>query len=218
MLYKRHIAKIAELSESEGVFTTAQAGRMGIPRDALHDAVESGRIERVMRGAYRMVGAGSSYADELLAVWKLTNPSAFTHERMRYSNWDGIAIGGHTAASLLGFGDFHLSPYRLYAQKRINSRNPLASFAKRCIQRDEVSFVQGMPVTRAERTIADLVHDDEDTSLVADALRDAAYQNRGFDFKMLKELLGQDNSSGRGSGIYEVLLGGTQLVDGMAIK
>lgn len=214
MPYLRHIISIAELSESEGVFTTAQANRMGIPRDALHDAVESGRVERVMRGAYRMVGAGSSYVDELLAVWKLTNPSAYTHERIKYSNWDGIAVGGHTAASLLGLGDFHLSPYRLYAPKRINSRNPLVSFAKRQVHRDEVSFVQGMPVTRAERTIADLVTDDEDMSLVANALRDAVYKNRGFDFKKLEELLGQCNSPRVATDICEALLESVQLADG----
>lgn len=45
-----HLGAIALLSESEGVFTTAQAERMGVPRDALHDAVESGRLERIMRG------------------------------------------------------------------------------------------------------------------------------------------------------------------------
>lgn len=51
MRYSNHIGAIAELSESEGVFTTAQAARMGVPRDALHDAVESGRLGRVVRGA-----------------------------------------------------------------------------------------------------------------------------------------------------------------------
>lgn len=80
MKHSNHIEKIAELSESEGVFTTAQAARMGIPRDALHDAVESGRLVRVVRGAYRMVGSGSSFTDELAAIWKLTAPATFSHE------------------------------------------------------------------------------------------------------------------------------------------
>lgn len=201
-----HIASIAELSESEGVFTTAQASRMGIPRDALHDAVESGRVERVVRGAYRMIGSGSSYTDELVAVWKLTDPSAFTHERMRYSSWDGVAVGGHTAASLLGYGDFHLTPYRLYAPRRMNTRNPLASFAKRAVCRDEVSLVFGVPVTNAVRTIVDLVRDEEDMSLVADALQDAAYRDRGFDFEGLERLLAKSYSSAKAAKIYGTLL------------
>lgn len=78
-----HVVAIALLAESEGVFTTAQVRRSGIPRDALHDGVEDGRLERVLRGAYRLVGSGSSHLDELAAVWKLTVPGKFTHERLQ---------------------------------------------------------------------------------------------------------------------------------------
>ena len=79
----------------------AQAERIGIPRDALHDAVESGRLKRIVRGAYRMVGSGSSCTDELAAIWNLTAPAKFSHERMRVSDWDGIVIGGSTASALV---------------------------------------------------------------------------------------------------------------------
>ena len=171
-----HREQIAILSESEGIFTTAQAERSGIPRDALHDAVESGCLERVLRGAYRMVGSGSSYTDELAAVWKLTDPARFSHERVQPDDWDGVVVGGSTAASLLEIGDFYLSPYRLYAPRRVNSRNPIARFSRREVERADVSFASGLPVTRPERTIADLVLDDEDSSPVADALREDDYR------------------------------------------
>ena len=32
--------------------------------------------------------------------------------------WNGIAIGGTSTASILGIGDFWLSPYWIYARKR----------------------------------------------------------------------------------------------------
>lgn len=201
-----HITAIAELSESEGVFTTAQAGRMGIPRDALHDAVQSGRLVRISRGAYRMVGSGSSYLDELTAAWKLTAPAKLAHERMRFSDWDGVAVGGHTAASLLGFGDFHLSPYRIYAPRRINTRNTSVHFAKRNVPREEVAFFQGLPVTRPERTISDLVVDEEELSLVADALRDAAQKVHDFDFERLAALLRQAYKQARADALLESLM------------
>ena len=105
MSNSNHIEAIAQLSESESIFTTAQARRMGIPRDALHDAVESGRIERIVRGAYRMVSSGSSFTNELAAIWKLTEPAKFTHERLRASEWDGIVVGGSTALALLEISD-----------------------------------------------------------------------------------------------------------------
>ena len=216
MSNSNHIAAIAELSESEGVFTTAQAGRMGISRDALHDAVQSGRLERIMRGAYRMVGSGSSYLDELAAVWKLTAPSKLTHERMRFSEWDGVVVGGHTASSLLGFGDFHLSPYRLYAPMRVNTRKLSVSFSKRGVSRDEAMFFQGLPVTRPERTIFDLVLDEEDSSLVAGALRDAALKGQSFDFGRLSALLRSTYKPTRADAIFEGLMADAGLTYGEA--
>lgn len=200
------VASIAQLSESEGVFTTAQAERTGIPRDALHDAVKAGRLERIMRGAYRMVGAGATYVDELIAVWKLTNPAKFTYERMKTSTWDGVVVGGSTAASLLEVGDFHLSTYRLYSPKRFNTRNRAANFGRRNVSRSQVAFVKGIPVTRPERTIFDLMLDNEDFSLIGNALHDAWYANRNFNFAMLEHLLKGQYKEEKASRIYKDLL------------
>lgn len=173
MTYSNHIAALNELSASEGVFTTAQAARLGITRNALSQAVASGRAERIAHGAYRLAGSQADFTDELAALWKLTAPAAFTHERMQTSAWDGIAIGGSTAASLQNLGDFYLSPYRIYAPRRINSRVDSASFAIRKIDPDDVSWIKGLPVTRPERTLVDLCLDDEEWSLVEDAFNSA---------------------------------------------
>lgn len=206
MKVSNRVASIAQLSESEGIFTTAQAERTGIPRDALHDAVKAGRLERIMRGAYRMVGAGSTYVDELVAVWKLTNPAKFTYERVKTSTWDGVVVGGSTAASLLEVGDFHLSRYRLYSPKRINSRNRAVNFGRRNVSRSQVAFVKGIPVTRLERTIFDLMLDNEDFSLIGNALHDAWYADRNFNFSVLEHLLKGQYKEEKASRIYKDLL------------
>lgn len=174
MSYKNNIAAIDELSASEGVFTTAQALRLGIARNALSHACKAGRLERVAHGAYRLAGTPSSNTDELAAIWKLTSPSAFSWERR--AEWDGVAVGGATAACLLEIGDFHLSPYRIFAPRRINSRIAEANFGVRAIDEGDITWVNGLPVTRADRTLADLCLDCEDPSLVEDALREAAFR------------------------------------------
>ena len=171
------------------MFTTAQAARIGIPRDALHGAAEAGRAVGIARGAYRLVGSGSEQTDELVAAWKLTAPDRFTHERAQAGAWDGVTVGGTTAASLLGIGDFYPSPYRIYAPRRINSRNKAASLAVRKVARDEVSFASGFPATTPESTVFDLVADDEDLSLVADALRSSCAGSRPIDFNTLEALI-----------------------------
>ncbi len=186
---------------------------MGIPRDALHDAVASGRIERIMHGAYRMLGSGSSFADELTAIWKLTAPARFTHERLRVADWDGITVGGSTASALLEIGDLHVSPYRLYAPWRVNTRNTAVRFARRAVPRSDVTFAQGLPVTSPERTVFDLVVDDEDLSLVADVLRDAWQADRDFGFKRLRELLGGRYKEEKAENLYRGLLADSGLTD-----
>lgn len=67
MKYFSNIAAISELSESEGVFTTAQAARMDISRDALAHSCRAGRLERICHGAYRMSGTQRRDTDELNA-------------------------------------------------------------------------------------------------------------------------------------------------------
>lgn len=179
-----HISMLNELAASEGVFTTAQAQRLGITRGALSHACTAGRAERIRHGAYRLAGSPASANDELAAVWKLTDPARFTWERTRA--WDGIVVGGTTAAYLLGIGDFPLSPYRIYSPTRINSRIRSAHFSVRAIDEEDVTWTEGLPVTRLARTLVDLCLDHEDPSLIMDALRDA--QRQGFDRTRLARL------------------------------
>lgn len=91
MGYKSNIAIIDELSASEGVFTTAQAERLGVSRNALAHAHKTGRLLRIAHGAYRLSGVPSFETDELTALWKLTVPMAFswgTPIRMgRHNDW-----------------------------------------------------------------------------------------------------------------------------------
>lgn len=186
-----HIAAMNELSASEGVFTAAQAARLGITKNALSKAVSAGRAERVVHGAYRLAGTQSQPYDELDAIWKLTDSAKLSGERAY--EWDGIVVGGSSAAALLDIGDFHLSPYRIYARKRINSRNAAAWFGVRAIDRADVKWVKGMPVTSRERTIIDLCLDREDPSLAADAFHDA--ERSGMDIERLHKLIDENEAA-----------------------
>lgn len=173
MIRRDYTSALAELSASESVFTTAQAARFDIPRNVLAKACAAGKLERVAHGAYRSAFNPAQQTDELAAIWKLTAPGKLSHERMQRGDWDGVAIGGTTAAALLDIGDFYLSPYRIFAPKRFNTRNPDAHFGIRHINRDDISFAHGIPVTKTERTLVDLVLDNEDPSLIQNAYSDA---------------------------------------------
>ena len=201
-----YLSIMNELSASEGVFTTAQAMRLGIPRNVLAKARQAGKLVRIAHGAYRMAGTPASQLDELTAAWKLTDPAKMTHERVPVDAWDGIAVAGNTAASILGIGDFYLSPYRILAPRRINSRNAEARFGIRGVPRDDVSFIEGIPVTGAERTLVDLVLDGEEPSLVQDAFADA--RAKGLDTEKLERLAAEAKASARERKTMDRLFGG----------
>lgn len=190
-----HRPVIEELAASEGVFTTAQAAHFDVPRNVLAKACAAGRLVRVAHGAYRSAAAPASWLDEVAATWKLTAPEKMSHERMRAGGWDGVAVGGATAAAILGIGDFHLTPVRVFAPRRIGSRNRNASFGVRRIGREDVAFERGFPVTRVERTLVDLVLDGEDPSLVRDAYLDAA--RFGLDRERLAALVESECSKAK---------------------
>ena len=46
-----YLSIMNELSASEGVFTTAQAMRLGIPRNVLAKARQAGKLVRIAHGA-----------------------------------------------------------------------------------------------------------------------------------------------------------------------
>lgn len=168
---------LLELSETEGVFTTAQAERFGISKGSLSQYARNGTVDRIVHGAYRMRGSRSTPFDELAAVWKLTAPDKLSFERMDEDSWDGVAISGTTALALREVGDFHLSPYRLLSSRRIQSRRPYARFGRRTVERAEIEYIHGLPVARVERAIADIVLDNEEPSLARRALAEALKGN-----------------------------------------
>ena len=144
----------------------------------------------------------SAETDELNAFWKLTNPSLCAWERKR--QWDGIAVSGTTAANLQQMGDFYLSPYRMTAPMRINTRNESLSFVKREIAEQDIVWLDGLPATKPERTLVDLCLDCEDPSLIIDAYNDAL--GRGPDIQRLKDLVKENSKTAKRRELMRPLL------------
>lgn len=184
---KRKAPYINPLSASEGIFTTAQAARCGISRDSLAKACAAGNLVRLTRGAYRSAAVASTPWDEIAATWKLTAPAKMLHERMNRDAWDGITIGGTTAASLNGLGDFYLYPIRMYAHKRIKIGNPDVRTSIRIITWEDVDLRNGFATTKPERTLVDLALDNEELSLIRNACGDAL--ERGLDLMALRRVI-----------------------------
>ena len=64
----------------------------------------------------------------------------------------------------------------------------------RAVDEEDIAWVDGLPITKAERTLVDLCLDFEDPSLIGDALRDAA--RKGLDYDRLALLTSQESEKG----------------------
>lgn len=129
-----------------------EMGGSGFPEGSgrFFSARRPARLSTLRRAGRRCgcrAGTQPRETDALAAIWKLTDPARFTWERQ--AEWDGVAVGGTTAASLQGIGDFFASPYRIYAPRRINSRLEAAAFAARAIDAEDASWEQGLPPHQA---------------------------------------------------------------------
>ena len=177
-----------ELSASQwGMVTTAQAVAHGVPRLDLSRLCQSGHLERLAHGVYRDAGAPSEEFESLRAAWLAADPSHTAEQRLRDLS-GGVVVMGASAASLHGVGDLPADRHEFSAPVRRQTQRREVSYRRRSLEPTDVTLAHALPVTTIERTIADLVEDRTDLSLVADVLRDAA-QSRRLDTDRLAELL-----------------------------
>jgi hypothetical protein len=179
---------LAELSASQwGMVTTAQAAAHGVQRLDLSRLSKAGHLERLTHGVYRDAGAPTDEFESLRAAWLAADPS-YTAEQRLGDLPDGVVVMGESAASLHGVGDLLADRHEFSTPIRRQTQRPEVSYRQRQLRPGDVTIVHGLPVTTIERTVADLVQDRTDLSLVADVLRDAA-RTRRLDPDRLAELL-----------------------------
>lgn len=179
---------LAEVTESQwGLVTSAQAGARGVSYMNLTRLVESGDLVRLAQGVYRDAGAPGGQHEELRAAWLATDPAKLAHERLRERPCTAV-VAGESAARLHGIGDLRGMRSEFATPTRRQTQRADVRYRTRVLPGGDVTVREGLPVTTPERTIADLVEDRQDLSIVGDALRDAARRSR-LDVDRLADLL-----------------------------
>lgn len=168
-----------------GMVTSVQASMHGITRLDLSRLAEAGHLERLAHGVYKDAGAPASRFDDLHAAWLSTDPKTMGEVRIKDN---GVVVAGETAADLHGIGDFRALRHDFVSPTRRQSQRREIRYRQRALEPRDVMLVEGLPVMTMERTIADLVDDNKDLSLVGDALRDGSGK-RTLDLQRLRELL-----------------------------
>lgn len=167
---------LAEVSESQwGLVTSAQASARGVSHMNLTRLSESGDLVRLSHGVYRDAGAPDPRHVALRAAWLATEPKRLADDRLRDQPPSAV-VSGESAARLHGIGDLRAMRSEFTTPTRRQSQRPDVRYRTRQLPSSDVTVRDGLPVTTVERTIADLVEERQDLSIVADALRDAAMQ------------------------------------------
>ncbi len=189
MKTSKNISALAELASSQwGMFTTAQAASEGVSRVQLGRMSSDGRIEPMARGTYRFVSAADAEHAELKAAWLSLLPGKTAYDRLRARPRDCVAAG-RTAAVLLGDTELHAEPYCFATGRKRRTTRSDIRLLPWPVQECDVTIVDGIPATSAERTVADLVRLKEAPSLVANFVEGMASRGHIFDRRKCAGLL-----------------------------
>lgn len=158
-----------------GLVTTAQAHAAGVTRQQMSRWASNGVLERVAQGVYRMTGAPSQQHEEIYAAWLALGGATSPRTPTGVSS---VVAAGITAAVVHGAGDFFLDELEFAVSSRKTTRLPNVRLRVRTLSPEDVFPERGLPTMTLERTIADLVEQWVDLSLVAGVVRDAVTSGR----------------------------------------
>lgn len=172
-----------------GLFTTAQAQRLGIQRNQISRMAEALRIEPVCYGVYRFIAGEESVLSDVKAAWLSAYPKETAAARFSAKPYDAV-VAGRTAAYALGAGDFQPSPYTFIVNQRKQTSRDDIRFLQCKLDGEDVVLDAEVPTTSFERTVYDLLRLDEDPDNIDKFMQDAA-RKRGhtFDRERLGSLL-----------------------------
>jgi len=167
-----------EASHQWGLFTAAQAERLGVSSDHLSGLVGDGHVVPMEEeNLYRFTGAPVDVMlDGLRANILAFVPGMFLRERFRVLGtdpWDGAIVSHVSAACLvhdLGTLTPHCLEFTVNARPQVSDRN-LDFYVKS--GPPEWQLVNGIPVTTITQTIADLHAEHVDYGHVGDVIYDA---------------------------------------------
>lgn len=185
---KDALRALAEVTAYQwGMVTSAQVGMHGITRLDLSRLAAEGQLERLAHGVYKDAGAPTGPHDDLKAAWLSTEPKTMGEVRIK-DGAHGVVVAGESAAGLHDIGDFRSLRHQFVSPARRQSQRSAIRYRLRTLNPCDVTLVESLPVMTMERTIADLIEEVGDLSLVADALRDVS-RSRDLDLERLRTLL-----------------------------
>lgn len=158
-----------------GLVTTAEAKRAGVTLMQLSRMATSGRLIRLAQGAYRAAGAPELEHEATLVAWLALGGATRADTA---TGVPAVVAAGQTASMLHHIGDLWPSREEFIIPHRRGTRLRNVRLRVGTLAPADVAIAEGVPALTVERTIADLLAQGTDLSLVADVVRDAHQQGK----------------------------------------
>jgi predicted transcriptional regulator of viral defense system len=166
------------VGEQWGMVTARQAKTLGIDAVTLYRLKDAGFLDPVRRGVYVATSAPVHRHQTEQAAWLALRPGTWAWERNPLDPDDGVLSHG-TAVRLHGFGELVESEIAFTVPRRRTSRDADLWFKiDRGLTDDDVTLVDGLPLTTVLRTVCDLLGRHFDGSHVATIIREAVEAGR----------------------------------------
>jgi predicted transcriptional regulator of viral defense system len=179
---------VFELVEGQwGLLTAAQARAAGVSRVQLTRLAEAEVLVRLAHGVYVLRGAASMDHLELRAAWLGLDPERMAADRLRNPT-QGAVVSHASAARLHQLGDLEADRHEFTLPMRKQTGRSDVRLHRAVLTAGDVMTVAGLPVTRPERIIVDLLADRHDGEQVARVLA-SAVRSREIDLEQLAPLL-----------------------------
>ena len=159
-----------------GLVTSAQAADSGIDSTTMTRLSQRDIIRRVRRGVYILAGVAEDALTEIRAAWLATSPQVLAEDRLK--DEVPIVVSHVSAASVLDLGD--ITPAKHMFSSSLRKQSSAADIRHRiaALPDDDITVVEGIPVTTALRTVVDLARDYLDGDQLHHVIADAVHDHR----------------------------------------
>ncbi|WP_342802384.1 type IV toxin-antitoxin system AbiEi family antitoxin domain-containing protein, partial [Nocardia sp. No.11] len=159
-------------SEQWGLVTSRQAGAVvGVSPQQLKQMADAGTLERVRHGMYRVARFPYDEHQDMRVAWMALDPERVAWERLDDPVPTGV-VSHRSAAVLHGLGDVDADVVELTTLRRVRLSMPEVEIHRGHLDRDDWQVIDGLAVTTALRTIADLAAAGLDVGHLAGVVRD----------------------------------------------